>query len=367
MKSFAVYCQSLPRFEHEGHFLSNNSLMYYPDIGFGESALKCVANSKNCCSDVGGWRDERERPVQEGNGVACLYATRTFRIISLHRKSGCTDHTSGLWRCDIPDSSGEMQSLYIYISSRRSYGELCYFILCHSPSHWNIGQLNPSVSMNFTLHTEPRTSVPEFTISCRTHGGPATTVQWTVNGVPVQENSDHETSQLILDTSLNSVYDNRLRVRGRRNGTYFCSVMNNIKFYLRDAAVDNVNTSEILLGKLDDEVYKHGLTYSTVAGEPTSLTAVISESNSTHVNITVSWKSPGDPVTDYVIYYQSKGGPVISDRVSGGETETHSMDGLQRGVTYYISIVALSPHLPSPLVGPTTVIPGESLPLNSSF
>ena len=92
-----------------------------------------------------------------------------------------------------------------------------------------------------------------------------------------------------------------------------------------------------------------------VAGEPTSLTAVISESNSTHVNITVSWKSPGDPVTDYVIYYQSKGGPVISDRVSGGETETHSLDGLQRGVTYYISIVALSPHLPIPLVGPVTV------------
>ena len=72
------------------------------------------------------------------------------------------------------------------------------------------------------------------------------------------------------------------------------------------------------------------------------------------------WKSPGDPVTDYVIYYQSKGGPVISDRVSGGETETHSLDGLQRGVTYYISIVALSPHLPSPLVGPVSVV-GELL------
>ena len=78
--------------------------------------------------------------------------------------------------------------------------------------------------MNFTLHTEPRASVPAFTISCRTHGGPATTVPWTVNGVSVQEDSDHETSQLILDTSLNSVYDNRLRVRGRRNGTYRCLV-----------------------------------------------------------------------------------------------------------------------------------------------
>ena len=84
------------------------------------------------------------------------------------------------------------------------------------------------------------------------------------------------------------------------------------------------------------------------------------------MGITVSWESPGDPVTGYVIYYQPKGGPVISDSVFGGETDTHSLDGLQRGVTYYISLVALSPHIPSPLVGPITVIPGESLTSPSS-
>ena len=73
--------------------------------------------------------------------------------------------------------------------------------------------------MSFTLHTGLRASVPEFTISCRTHGGPASTVGWTV---PVQD--DYETSQVILDTSHNSVYDNRLRVRGRRAGTYYCTI-----------------------------------------------------------------------------------------------------------------------------------------------
>ena len=77
--------------------------------------------------------------------------------------------------------------------------------------------------MSFTLHTELRASVPEFTISCRTHGGPASTVGWTV--VPVQEGIDNETSQVILDTSHNSVYDNRLRVRGRRAGTYSCTLI----------------------------------------------------------------------------------------------------------------------------------------------
>ena len=94
--------------------------------------------------------------------------------------------------------------------------------------------------MNFTLHTELGASVPEFTISCRAHGGPATTVQWTVNGDPVQEDRYHETSQLILDTSLNSVYDNRLRVRGRRNGTYNCTTSNDIRHFIPEASITEV-------------------------------------------------------------------------------------------------------------------------------
>ena len=105
--------------------------------------------------------------------------------------------------------------------------------------------------MTFTLHTDLRASVPEFTISCRTHGGPATTVQWTVNGVSVEEDSDHETSQIILDTSHNSVYDNRLRVRGRTSGNYFCLIGNDIRFYLPNVTVQRVNISKDINGSSD--------------------------------------------------------------------------------------------------------------------
>ena len=97
--------------------------------------------------------------------------------------------------------------------------------------------------MNFTLHTEPNASVPEFTISCRTRGGPATTVQWSVNGDRVQEDSNHEISQLILDTSLNSVYDNRLRVRGRRSGTYKCGM------HAAGTSSSQAMGSEVILGR----------------------------------------------------------------------------------------------------------------------
>ena len=75
-------------------------------------------------------------------------------------------------------------------------------------------------------------SPPEFTIICLTEGGPATTVLWQrPNRAIVQQgDSDYETSQIIVDTT-NSVYENRLRVRGREGGTYFCIISNNIKDY----------------------------------------------------------------------------------------------------------------------------------------
>ena len=200
------------------------------------------------------------------------------------------------------------------------------------------------MNVSFTLHTELRASVPEFTISCLTHGGPATTVSWTV--FPVQEDIDYETSQVILDTSHNSVYDNRLRVRGRRAGTYYCRII------LSHALAESSETiAGIIIPYLDSSIS----TIITAAGEPTTLKANISNSPCTHVNVTVSWESPGGDVSGYMIYYQTEGGPVISVKVSGGERDTHSLDGLQRGVTYNISILALSQHLPSPLVGPVSV------------
>ena len=36
----------------------------------------------------------------------------------------------------------------------------------------------------------------------------------------------------------------------------------------------------------------------------------------------IAFQSPGGDVSGYMIYYQTEGGPVISDKVSGGERET---------------------------------------------
>ena len=76
------------------------------------------------------------------------------------------------------------------------------------------GQLRLAV-MYFTLDSEANEDPPEFTLTCQSKGGPATEVVWMRNGVRVEEDSNHTTSQIIVDTSGNTVYNNTLRVRGR--------------------------------------------------------------------------------------------------------------------------------------------------------
>ena len=116
--SVIVNCQSLPQFHSLGDILRNNTVIYYDRIDHEGGALKCVTSmSIDCCHDtnVSNWRDEGGELVQEGADYGtCLYVSRGDGEISLNRRNiDCIPPTSGLWRCDIPDSSGEIQSLYI--------------------------------------------------------------------------------------------------------------------------------------------------------------------------------------------------------------------------------------------------------------
>ena len=124
--SILINCQSLPCFEHGSTYLPNNSYIYYANISNGDRALKCVTDSDNCCtdSDVGNWTDGRGRAVHQGaDETTCLYVTRGHGQLSLNRNSGCIPDTSGLWRCDVPDSSEVMQSMYIYVSNDTTSGK----------------------------------------------------------------------------------------------------------------------------------------------------------------------------------------------------------------------------------------------------
>ena len=131
---FVISCHSnqvlqLPRLQLVQVEVHNNSYIYYAKISSDEGyGLRCVTDNKSCCngSDVGNWIDLTGS--QQGVEDKCLHVERVYvkstmlGNINLNRKDNCTPSTSGIWRCDIPDSGGKIQSFYVYISNSTVLG-----------------------------------------------------------------------------------------------------------------------------------------------------------------------------------------------------------------------------------------------------
>ena len=110
-------------------------------------------------------------------------------------------------------------------------------------SEMSTGRLLPVV-ITFTLGSEANEDPPEFTLTCQSRGGPVTEVEWWRDEVRVEEDSNHMTSQIIVNTSRNTVYNNTLRVRGRESGTYRCNVSNNKHEYVDGASATGHKDTE---------------------------------------------------------------------------------------------------------------------------
>ena len=123
----SVWPQSYPHFRIKGNVLVNNSYILRPRIGEGHNdSLHCVTDNSDCCSNgEGNWYDESKREVHQGpDGPSDrLYVTRGDEVVYLNRRERGGD--SGMWRCDIPDSNGAQQSIYIYLGTPASGIWLC--------------------------------------------------------------------------------------------------------------------------------------------------------------------------------------------------------------------------------------------------
>ena len=61
-----------------------------------------------------------------------------------------------------------------------------------------------------------------FHLTCTSISSPPTTVQWTIDGIPVN-GSDYSSSQIVID-GLTATYNNTLTVTGRAPGMYTCFI-----------------------------------------------------------------------------------------------------------------------------------------------
>ena len=79
--------------------------------------------------------------------------------------------------------------------------------------------------IQFSLETTFKVDPPVFTLTCVSTVGPASTVNWTRDGIAVSYDDNHVLTQIVTD-QLNIVYSNVLTVIGREPGNYTCSVTN---------------------------------------------------------------------------------------------------------------------------------------------
>ena len=75
--------------------------------------------------------------------------------------------------------------------------------------------------MTITVDSDLNGDSPQFTLTCISTGGPATTVTWTRDSDTVTEGTE-----TVLDDPVTAQYTHTLTVTGRLGGLYTCTVAN---------------------------------------------------------------------------------------------------------------------------------------------
>ena len=183
--------------------------------------------------------------------------------------------------------------------------------------------------MTLAVDSDLNGASPQFTLTCISTGGPATTVTWTRDSA-----TDIGDVVTVFDNAETATYTHTLTVTGRTEGFYRCSVSNSKPS--SDAA--ELNVAGIVM-------YYSNAQPSPAPSPPSGL----SVSQNGLESALVSWTVPsgGAAVTGYIIYYQQEeGGLKLSESAEAAATTT-SITGLIVGVTYSITMVATSSTLPS--------------------
>ena len=101
----------------QGRAYLNNSIVAINDIGEGDNALLCVTDKPDCCKPLIGSTIQGEFYYPNNTLVRNqltndpLYRNRGPQVVRLNRRNNVLSPT-GIYRCEIPDSTGMDRSLY---------------------------------------------------------------------------------------------------------------------------------------------------------------------------------------------------------------------------------------------------------------
>ena len=88
----------------------------------------------------------------------------------------------------------------------------------------NTGRVQISGDMTLTVNSDLNGDSPQFTLTCISTGGPATTVTWTRDFTTTVT----EGNMTVLDDTETAQYSHTLTVTGRKSGLYSCTVENSV-------------------------------------------------------------------------------------------------------------------------------------------
>ena len=119
-------------FSLNGTTYQNNSLVTLKDIGEWDDTLLCVTNLTACCrrsdssTPLGNWFFPNRTRVPASSSWSDFFRSRDQMVVRLIRRRGGVE---GIYRCEIPDSTNVLQSIYIGVYTTSSGEWHCLYAL----------------------------------------------------------------------------------------------------------------------------------------------------------------------------------------------------------------------------------------------
>ena len=145
-------------------------------------------------------------------------------IVRLWRYTDTDPPSEGIYQCLVQDDTFTLQTVYVGLYSSEGGTKIeCNYYVYHIlfAHHFLLGGITISDDMVFTVDSDLNGASPQFTLTCISTGGPATTVTWTRDSDTVTEGTE-----TVLDDQVTAQYTHTLTVTGRLGGLYTCTVAN---------------------------------------------------------------------------------------------------------------------------------------------
>ena len=214
--------------------------------------------------------------------------------------------------------------------------------MCTQKTVLHVGDIAVSDGVGFTVDSDLNGASPQFTLTCISTGGPATTVTWTRDNDTVTEGTE-----TVLDDRVIAQYNHTLTVTGRLGGLYTCTVANDkpsvdsVQLFVKGVTIILYSSVSIIIILVlsSDPSYT---AFSLLAGDPPEGAPEMFEAVAGQRQVNFSWSPP--PVTQrngVIISYTLSCSPSPSSLPqSPSQSGTLTVAGFSPDTSYTCSLVA---------------------------